>query len=504
MTALSSRALTLRVAFVLGTLCALLGATPALAQQNISQVRMSYIREAVGGFEEQWRFELELEGAALATAYFTPPGGSLTEIPGGTASKSFSETLANEAAVDAKYPPGDYQFLVGDDVIDVTVGLPTFPNSVVTIGFPLDGSDVPNDQPVLVYQHGCTNCDFLDAFVMQGSNELLAFQQDGPALQCSVAFDEFSEGEDAGGPVNQLPIGAFTAGVALFAEEGAIVTSDDGDSMAFFVEGGDVDQVGFQVTNGVGAAPQLDEISLQYRRAAVNQEGDQWSFITHVIGDNFSGVEIHPPCTPLFNRELDEEEPGFFFFGEGPFVTQGQMQESFPATDGMTRYVYVVDGGRETAIVEFDPALPDNVTHFSSPQAGQHSVSETPTFEFAGGGCSNCDQLLFSLTDLETDGSDVLYETMQAGSPPSSISFASLGSNQGSLGPLSGLPDGRYVAVARFGIEDFDGSAPFDLFTGAFVQDSVDSFRVPEPALAVLQLAAVLAVVAAARRRGTA
>jgi hypothetical protein len=226
-----------------------------------------------------------------------------------------------------------------------------------------------------------------------------------------------------------------------------------------------------------------------------------WLYEIYVTGqDVLAGTLTPPGGAPI---ELVATSPGDLSYVSPPFASLALLQAAFPpSTTG--GYLISLNGGVSTVALDFDPLLPDGAMTVTAPANGA-TLGSLPSFTLSNA-CSNCVGQFASIVDTTTDGQFVLVESDSAAPFPTTLGLPDFGANQGSAGPVSGgLPDGPYFFFAAAYVdatssESFTPPDVFDYSPGAYRSDGVD-FTVPEPSLALLQVAALGVLAAFARRR---
>lgn len=249
-------------------------------------------------------------------------------------------------------------------------------------------------------------------------------------------------------------------------------------------------------------APQVDEVELEIIERRIAGVSQGWFFVAFVIGQDLLNGTITPPGgAPL---DLSISFPGEIGFISGSFPSSAALQAAFPPSDAVNKYDVSLNGGVATISLDFDPLIPDGGTTVTSP-ADMATVGSQPSFTVANT-CTNCTTQFAEIFDIGTNGDLVLLE-LEEGLPPFSatIGLSDFGANEGSLGPITELPEDDYFFLTEVlnedvTVESFAPTDDFDYFAGAFRDDRIE-FTVPEPEGSVLVAAALVTLARLARRR---
>lgn len=155
-----------RTVLLLAALTAL--SSPAQAQLDPQAVTILAVRDTGG-----WRLDVEVEGAGITSASFTPPGGPALDVPcENDPSVVLCERVepappaagaASLAALLTQFPAGSWLVSVNGGALTATVPFaPVEPDGVVTVTDPADGATNVSATPDVTYQNACTSCNFLE------------------------------------------------------------------------------------------------------------------------------------------------------------------------------------------------------------------------------------------------------------------------------------------------------------------------------------------------------
>jgi hypothetical protein len=487
---------------VLAVLCTC-SSLAASAQQNIASITFSYSHESEDGVEVGWFFEIDVAGQELGASAFTPPGGSSTPLAQGDANRRSyrdPETFPTEAALEEKYGAGVYLVEVGADSVSLTLGAPSFQSSGLTILFPNDDAEVPNDTPTFVASYDCAGCGILGAEVSDGSSFSYDLDSEDPArFQCSFPFSDFPD-------ANPLPVGTplqFVVGIGLLDSKAE--SSDGLDDFERKLVTAETDQVDFSVVAG-GDLPDLSELKLAYSLTRLGEEFVGWGFKAELETDRSSSTaSLYPPCTAPFN--LIDEGEGDYERESGTFSQLDDLTDRFPPTNGVTEYVLIFEEGLLTTSVDFELAPPTGTLQILSPEFGEE-VSRRPSIIFADHTCTTNDGMFVDMIDLATEGDqiDLPYANVTPGTFPTLLDYDEFGDNLGSAGDIFALPKGQYLAIADVSTllpseaVPITPSGSLEFIAEAFCTDSTEFVAVPLPGAGLLQFASLASLVALARR----
>lgn len=238
-------------------------------------------------------------------------------------------------------------------------------------------------------------------------------------------------------------------------------------------------------------------------------EGTGWRFVAAFEGStNITTATLQPPGGMAIALACETVEITVVecIFEDPGFASLAALLVAYPAGS----YELSLNGGARTAILPFGPIEPDGIVTVTDPLDGAASVSGTPTISYTHD-CTNCVAIAFEITDLGAPV-NVGLELFVFGIPPPSIGTVSYAELESFEGPKpSELPLGSYALVASTAVGTIDeatltpGGAPFEYATAALIS-AESTFTVPEPTAfaAGLAVAAVLLVLAGARRRSSA
>jgi len=215
-------------------------ASSAQAQLDPQLVTILAVRDTGG-----WRIDVEVEGAGITSAAFTPPGGPALDVPcENDPNVVLCERVepappaagaASLAALLTQFPAGNWIVSVNGGALTATLPFdPQEPDGVVTVTDPADGATNVSATPDVTYQNACASCGFLEFRIEDAATLGETFETStilfGPAPLPSgqLYFADFGDG-----PPTPLPIGEYQLVAA--AGVGALETSgfDQGDEFEY-------------------------------------------------------------------------------------------------------------------------------------------------------------------------------------------------------------------------------------------------------------------------------
>jgi hypothetical protein len=251
-------------------------------------------------------------------------------------------------------------------------------------------------------------------------------------------------------------------------------------------------------------AQTLDSVDLNAEKGTFGGDPD-WFLNIGVEGSvDITSASVTPPgqsaipldCTDQGTFvECDLEDPGF--------ASLAQLLATYPAGT----WSLALNGGAQTASLEFSPVEPDGEGTASDPANGATNVSPTPTVSYDQG-CTNCAALLVEITGLATPTEVSLERVFFAPLAASgAVPYADFESFEDVPKPPE-LPEGQYqltlsTVVGSLSTESLTpGGDEFEYLT-AGIRNVDTLFTVPEPGAAASGVG-LAALLAGRRRRGRA
>ncbi|MBW1882547.1 MAG: hypothetical protein JRJ58_03385 [Deltaproteobacteria bacterium] len=478
------------------------------------------IEAARGDFGDgaKWYFYIEVEGQSLpSSGTVTPPTGPGIPLTGGGEWLEFDESVgfASFALLQATYPAGDYDFDVDGETVTLNWN-PTAPTGAsgepsVTITGPADGSTKQSSMPDVSYVLDCTNCraavfELFDVPTDGGLAQFDLFLPDqtpgsfpNPALFSSMSQE---------GLMTQLPDGLNEAeaifGLVTFSEAGFDLPTSAPNFD--YVELASVIAISQFSVGAANSTFTVDEILFEAAREDLGG-GPGWHLFVEIEGEGLPATAtVDPPTGP--QMMLTSTGGGFELeFEDGPFTTFADLKSTYNTGN----YLFTV--GEETVTLGWDPDEPLGASgqptlSITSPADGA-TISDTQPDTSFSFDCTNCKDLDLDLFDVPTDGMQASFGFGELGvSPPGSytnpIPFSSLSSENAATELPAGENEAELViGLADFSTESFDPptNVPSFDYTVAGTVIAINTFTVPEPTSALLQVVALAAVVSIARRR---
>lgn len=212
----------------------------AQAQLDPGLVTILAVRDSGG-----WRLDVEVEGAGLTSASFTPPGRPAFDVPceddpdvvlcERVEPAPPAAGAATLAALLTQFPAGSWALAVNGGALTATLPFdPQEPDGVVTVTDPADGATNVSATPDVTHQNACASCNFLEFRIEDVATLGETFETSallfGPAPLPSgqILFEDF--GDEVPAP---LPNGEYQLMAA--AGIGALESSsfDQGDAFEF-------------------------------------------------------------------------------------------------------------------------------------------------------------------------------------------------------------------------------------------------------------------------------
>ncbi len=461
--------------------------------------------------------------------YFDTGEGEFDPSPGAWTGSAHSFEDFNAA-----YPGGTWTLAVtqgGGPPVNYPVPFELAePIAYPAIIFPGHATTIDTGKPVIMFSNDCTDCDLYEAELASTDGDSVEKEFESYDLPLSakpnaVAFAEFDFNEGTSGTVDAdgLAAGQYQASVALakgsWSPVGGVEGADE-DGFNLYVAAYGYSTALFDVSGDTSSNASLAEVGLTMRHVEQAPDGgslqEGWHFDLRAEGENLNDVAFYRPGSSSAIPLLDDGD-GKFRYEEhlGSANSRGEAFGVYEPTDGYSKYVLVVDGGKAMATLDFfsgGDEGPNAGFSFVDPVDGD-TVSTTPTFDLEID-CTNCTQSQLILVDVATEGEGIFMVSssgVEAGL--ASVAFPDdFSANEGSGGTITSLPAGDYVVagiVLRLVFSDLDfantlaRSGSDSTFLSATGEDVERYMVVPEPGAAALHLGALasLAGIAQWRRR---
>lgn len=513
---------------------------------NIEEIFMDSIHiyfDADLGYAMELGLQYDTNSGTISGVTVTPPSGPLgpfsLDTEGGDRFEIFDgDTIDPEeltgmgydlSSLRARYPDGTYTFTIDDadpgcpkDDVDVTYAF-SLPNGTARNIYPGSDATINTGRPTAISVNTCTNCNCREASIESLDDNAVDLSWDPDVvlgLRPNVTRFEDYFGQNSGGnegtggdiEATGLPQGesyVIFTGVGVCGAAN-LSSCGGGDGSCDYYSGGfEIDLRLFDVSMSTATTATLSEVELGILE--LNSKGATVDVVTEEVGfyatieleaQNFTDAILYIPnqegSVSLTFDGFDE-----FYYQSALQATHADVLGIFPSTDGESKYVLMVDGGRASATLDFVPIQPDGVLTFTNLVDGA-TISSTPTFE-TNNACTDCTLAVVWLEDVATDGEtiDTEADVFQPSSGP--LTFISPDDFDGHSGAL---PYGDYIAgveVLQEVVQDSElvatnAEASFNYYA-LDASIGVIQVTVPEPGMFSMQVVSLMGLALLARRR---
>ncbi len=433
----------------------------------------------------------------------------------------------------AEYPDGTWTLAVkpvGGSVVNFQLPFQlNEANAGPSLFFPVHSSTIDTGKPVILFTNACTDCTGYEAEIESVGNDGVEKSFDTVSLPVgkkpnAVAFSQLGPNDGSSGTVDAsgLAAGQYQSVVGLIKGVPSVtIHGSNSDDFELYVDAIRFDSGLFTVSGSTSTSASLTDVGMTMRQVKQVPSGTSydtgWYFSVQGQGTGLGQAILFEPSSSVPIVLSDNAVTDFEYEQHLDSATnRADAFNVYLPTDGYSKYVLMVDGGKAMATLDFfknDDPGPDADFSFVAPLDGE-GVGGIPTFNL-NIACTTCDYAELSIEDVASDGDAIHMVSPVEGEVPAgaaAIAFpGDFSANDGSAGTITSLPAGNYTVgalVFRSTSGDYDETktlarsgtdSTFKYYTGENVERYIQV--IPEPGMAALHLAALASLGGIARWR---